>query len=209
MNSNRAKQAQSQELAEAETPEPSAHLVAQANTILRLCEELDATHESIRAAEQAYRLAQRELAEAEQRRNQQNALAETVEEIAAANEALTAAEHEMIQQRRRLPIIESEIHKLNAEFGASVTSIMRPLRARAAQQFRDSIGEAKRARDQFAALHYAVGEPDGDRAFISVPDLESGGDLMYERASVTPEFVNRWSQIRRARRAAELTYRMR
>ena len=190
----------------ADIPKPSTDLIAQADTILRLCEKLDATRAQIRTAEQSYRLAQKTLAEAEQKRDQRGTLADTLEEIATAKAALAAVEQTIIQHRRRLPTIELELSKLDGEFAVAVTNILRPLRARAAQKFRDAARRAKEARDEFVGLGDASGGQDQHAVSISIGDLEDGRDLMYERERATPEFVREWWPIRLAMKAAERSY---
>ena len=206
MNRVRVKDTQRLGANEAGIPKPSTDLIAQANAILRLCEELDANRAQIRTAEQSYRLAQRTLTEAEQKRDQNGTLADTLDEIATAKAALAAVEQTIIQHRRRLPAIKSELHKLDGELAAAVTNTLQPLRARAAQKFRDAVRQAKDARDEFVGLGDASGGQDQHAVSISIGDLEDGHDLMYERDRATPEFVREWWPIRLAIRAAERSY---
>ena len=206
MNRVRVKDTQRLGANEAGIPKPSTDLIAQANAILRLCEELDANRAQIRTAEQSYRLAQRTLTEAEQKRDQNGTLADTLDEIATAKAALAAVEQTIIQYRRRLPAIESELHKLDGELAAAVTNTLQPLRARAAQKFRDAVRQAKEARNEFVGLGDASGGQNQHAMSISIGDLEDGRDLMYERDRATPEFVREWWSIRLAMKAAERGY---
>ena len=207
MNQVRVRGTQSPGPTDTGMPEPSTDLIAQANTILQLCEELDATRQKVRAAEQTYRAAQRALTEAEQRRDHTRDLAGAVEAVATAKRAVTAAEQEIVEQRRRVPRIEAELDKLTGEFGPKVTSIMQPRRAQAAQKFRDAVKLAKEARDEFVSLGHCTGAEVLHALRLFIPDLETGSDLLYERSPPRPEFVVQWWPVRRALLESQLKYR--
>ena len=168
---------------------------------------MDATRAQIRTAEQSYRLAHKTLTEAEQKRDHNGTLADTLEEIAAAKEALTAVEQTIVQHRRRLPAIEAELDKLTGEFGPKVTAIMQPRRAQAAQKFRDAVKLAKEARDEFVGLGDCTGAEVLHALRLFIPDLETGNDLLYERSQPRPEFVVQWWPVRRALLESQPKYR--
>jgi hypothetical protein len=162
------------------------------------------TREKVRAAEQANRGAQRALADAEQLRDHDIPLADALEAKVKAEAALAAAENEILEHQRQLPAIESEIHKLDKEFGTAVASTFRPLRARAAENFRAAVRQMKAARDEYVALGEVLGELDRNARMMRVPDLEDGHhDPMYARATERPQFLLVCWPIRLALREAE------
>jgi hypothetical protein len=112
--------------------------------------------------------------------------------------AVERAEAELCEAQRLLPVKEAEVAELDGRHRAMVTELIRPLRAVAADRYRAAASELRTARNLYCDIGLILYEQDSHALSISLVDLESLTDLLYEPNRKTAPFVAQYQLVRRA-----------